>query len=181
METEIPVAEKKKASKVNVLTVSLIVLVLAAMGLGTWGILLNNELIATEETRKSLQAEYDALASQNKELQAEFDTAQANLEEAKADLSKSKEAISKTETKLTSVQASAVSLQADLAQALKYVEVASGYLVEKNTLVAIEKKVEAVGDPTLNEKFKKFKYTINDENFMDWMVYLFTALTNLLK
>ena len=181
METDAPVVEEKKALKGIGLNVLIILLVLAALGLGIWGAMLGIKLNATLESQTALQKQYEELLPQNKTMTSNLDTAKAELEKAKVDLENAKKGLASTEASLAKVKENNAKLQADVEKALMYVNVLSGIFVEKESLVENINRIDATGDSALKEKYEKVSETGRETDAAEWLEYLLKTLNELLK
>jgi chromosome segregation ATPase len=173
--------EIKKTSKFNVVTLFLVILVLAAIGLGVWGYTLNTNIQTTYAERDALQKKYDGLMKDKNGLAAELETAKTELATAQSDLKKAQTYLTDAQGQLTKSQDEATKLQASIDNSLKYLNIALGVYVHGDDLSETESKVKVLNDPKLTEKFKAYKEKDNEKNFTGWMSYLFATMADLIK
>jgi chromosome segregation ATPase len=181
METETPVLTEKKSSKSPALTVLIVLLALAAIGLGVWGKMTNDKVTATLEAKAALETQYDGLFTKNGTTLTAFEAAKTGLETAKADLEKSQKELKGTQASLTKVQENIVKIQSDIDKALRYTAVLSGFLVEQESLMEKVKRIEATDDATLQEKYDTASRTGSDEDANVFFEHIIKAISALLK
>ena len=182
METETPVTEVKPTPKKSSgLSVFLIVLLLAVIGLGIWGFVMSANLKETQSAEVDLQKKFDNLTSETDTLSADLKQAGADLEKAKADLEKAKKDLTAAQTDLAESQEAIVADKADVEKALKYLDVAVGMFVESDNLDEIRSKVKALNDSVLTEKFETYYQSRNEADFGGWLGELFQTIYDLLK
>lgn len=181
METETPVTEVKTTpKKSNGLSVLLIVLLLAVVGLGAWGFVMNSNLKAAQSAQVELQSKFDSLTSETSTLTTDLEAADADLEKAKADFEKAKKDLSTARADLTKSQETVVASKADIEKALKYLDVAAGLFVESDNLDELKVKVNSLNDSALMEKFDTYYKSKNEKDFSAWLGYLFQTIADLL-
>jgi hypothetical protein len=178
METK---STETKVSRGVGLTVLIILLALAALGLGIWGYMISTKLNTTLESQTVLQTQYDDLKKQNETTISDYDTAQTDLEKNKTTLENYKKYLSSTETSLAKAKDAAVKIQGDVDQALKYIDVLSSLIVQKESRVEIQKRIEITNDPTLKEKYDKLSQTGSQADATAFLEYILKTINNLLK
>jgi uncharacterized protein HemX len=181
METGTPVPEVGKKSKVNGLTIALIIFLLAALGLGIWGYMLNSNLQTTRASQSALQKKYDTLTTDTNTLTTNLEQARSDLEKAGADLEQAKKDLTTTQSDLTKTADAITAGKADIAKAVQYLDVAVGLFVDQADLTAMTAKVSAVNDPKLTEKFEKYTNNGSVDDLSAWLGYLFGTVVDLLK
>jgi septal ring factor EnvC (AmiA/AmiB activator) len=180
METETPVTEVKKKSRIDGMSILLIILLLAVVGLGIWGFVMNSNLKATQTDQVALQNKFDSLTSETNTLTTDLEKAGADLEKAKADLEKAKKDLSTAQADLTKSQDAIVASKADIEKALKYLDVAVGLFVDKAGGDAMKIRINAINDSNLTEKFDKYYKSGSETDFSAWLGYLFQTVADLL-
>ena len=181
MDTATPVPEPKKKSKVSILVIFIVILLLAAIGLGTWGFMLNSNLQTTLASRAALQKKYDTLTTDTNAVSGNLEQAGKDLEKAKADLEKAKKDLATAQSDQAKAQESITDHQADIAKALKYLDVAFGMFVLEDTRLEMEQRLELVKDAKLTEKYEKYAKSGSPTDFGAWLSYLFGTIADLLK
>lgn len=181
MEPETPVVETPQKTKINGLTIALIILLVAALGLGTSGFLLNSNLTSTRSTHAALQKEHDKLTSDTKTLTSDLEKAKADLEKAKADLEKAKKDLATSQSDLTKSNDAITGHQSDITKAKLYLDFASAFFIDRADLTALDAKIAAVKDPKLMEKFDAYSKGGSETEFINLMYYLFKTIADLLK
>ncbi len=181
METEVSVPEVKKASKFNVLLVFIVILFLAAIGLGVWGYLLTNDIKTAQADRSALQTRYDGLTKEKNTLSSNLDKAKTDLEKTKKDLDTAKEDLSSAQSDLSKSKSQVTELQGKIDKVVAYLDVAVEFFVNSGSLTNVGNKVEAVHDTTLTEKFNAYSESKNSVDFNAWLTYLFVTISDLLK
>lgn len=182
METETPVTEVKTTpKKSNGLSVLLIVLLLAAIGLGAWGFMMSSSIKKTQSAQAELQKKYDSLTSETDTLTADLAQAGADLEKAKADFEKAKKDLSTAQADVAKSQEAVVADKANIEKALKYLDIAVGLFVESDNLDEQKIKVKSLNDSALMEKFDTYYKSRNETDFSAWLGYLFQTIFDLLK
>lgn len=182
METETPVTEVKPTPKKSSgLSVLLIVLLLAVVGLGIWGFVMSSNLKGTQSAQVDLQKKYDSLTSETDTLSADLEQAGADLEKAKANLEKAKKDLTTAQTDLAESQEAIVADKADIEKALNYLDVAVGMFVESDNLDEVRSKVKALNDSVLTEKFEMYYQSRDEADFGGWLGELFQTIYDLLK
>lgn len=181
MQTEPTTSEIKKTSKFDPMTLALILLVLLAIGLGVWGYLLNTNIQTTQAERTALKDKFNAITKEKDSVSDELDTAKLERDGAQADLDKAKADLAVAQEELTKSKDEATKLQEAIDKSLKYLDIALGVYVHGDSLVETEKKVKALNDPKLTEKFNAYKEKDTELNFSSWMNHLFTTMADLIK
>ncbi len=181
MDTATPVPEPKKRSKISILVIFIVILLLAAIGLGIWGFMLNSNLQTTLASRAALQKKYDTLTTDTDAVSGNLEQAGKDLEKAKTDLEKAKKDLATAQSDQTKAQESITDHQADIAKALKYLDVAYGMFVLEDSRLEMEQRLELVKDAKLTEKYEKYAKSGNTTDFGAWLSYLFGTIVDLLK
>ena len=182
METQTPVTEVKPTPKKSSgLSVLLIVLLLAVVGLGIWGFVMSSNLKETQSAEVELQKKFDNLTSDTNTLSADLEQAGADLEKAKAALEKAKKDLSSAQADLTKSQDAITADKADIEKALKYLDVAFGLFVNSDTLDEVRASVRLLNDSALTEKFETYYNSKSNTDFSGWLGYLFQTIADLLK
>ncbi len=180
METETPVTEVKKKSRIDGMSIFLIVLLLAVLGLGILGFVMSSNLKETQSAEAELQKKFNSLTSETNTLTADLEQAGTDLEKAKADFEKAKKDLSTAQADLTKSQEAVVASKADIEKALKYLNVAVGMFVESDNLDELRDKVGSLNDSALKEKFDTYYKSRNETDFGIWLGQLFQTIADLL-
>ena len=181
MQTEPSVAEVKKSPKSTGITVLLVLLLLAAIGLGVWGYLLGNNIKATVDAQAALQGKYDDLTKEKNTLATNLDQTNADLDKTRTNLEKAKKDLTTAQSDLSKSQSNVTAMRGNMDKALKYLAIVSGWFINEDRPSETGLKIKAIEDPKLTEKFEKYDKSGSEEDFKAWFGYLFTAIADLLK
>ncbi|RJP47137.1 MAG: hypothetical protein C4583_17130 [Anaerolineaceae bacterium] len=182
METETPVTEVKPTPKKSSgLSVLLIVLLFAVVGLGIWGFVMSSNLKTTQAAEVDLQKKFDSLTSETNTLSADLEQAGADLEKAKAALEKAKKDLSTAQADLAKSQETVVADKADIEKAIKYLDVAVGLFVESDNIDETRARIRSLNDSALTEKFETYYSSRSNPDFSGWLGHLFQTIADLLK
>jgi len=182
METETPVAmPEKKARKSPFLAILIVILALAAIGLGVWGKMTNDKITATLEAKAALDSEFDSLLAENGNTLTDFEAATADLKTTKADLEKAQKDLKSSQDSLTRVQENIVKIQSDIDKAMKYASVLSGFLVERESDAENIRRIKATEDSTLQEKYDTAYRSGTTEAADAFFEYIIKTISALLK
>ncbi len=181
METETPVITEPKASKSPALTILIVLFALASIGLGVWGKMTNDKVIAALSAKSELEAKYNSLLTENTAALTDFEAASAELNTAKGDLEKVKKELTTSQNSLTKAVDNAGKLQSDIDKASLYVAVLSGFLVEKETLSENLSRIKATEDAVLQEKHDTYYRTGSETDALAFVEHILKAIASLLK
>lgn len=178
--SQVPSAEPKKAGSFNIWLVLAIVFLLVAAGLGYWGFQLKGTLEATQAELATLQGDYKTLTGEKNALSSELDATKAELETTKGELEATKAELETTKAGLESANVEIKTLQGKMEKAWAYVDLLKGIYLDGDTWGEGQDAVEAVGDSELEAKFDA-AFEGGEEEWIDYLSYLFDTIANLLK
>lgn len=177
MSTE-PVLTETKKSSFSIVTVFLIIVLLAVIGLGVWGFMLNGDIKESQAAYADLKSRHETLTKEKNALTANLETAKADLDTAKKDLEKAKKDLANEEAALTKVQDEQTKLKGNVDKALKYLDMMIGYWVRDESPDETSDLIEAIGDPELTKTYEA--YQADSDKFVDWVAYVFVTMSDLL-
>lgn len=162
------------------MTITLIVLVIALLGVAVWGFTLNTTLTKTHEANVSVQADYKKLTGEKDAVSAELETGKAGLETLMQELEEAKKELATAEADVTSTSKETTDRRANIEKAIKYIDLGAA-LFDDTSLEDLSKKVSAINDPELKKNFDAFFASFTDDAWTKMMLYIFQTAYDLLQ
>jgi preprotein translocase subunit SecF len=154
--------------------VTLMVAVVAVVGLGVLAYQLNTRLTATQKQLATLQGDFNKLKADNVRLTSDLTQANTNLDNAKSDLAKSQD-----DLQIANSEKSAQRAKIDAAKNL--MPVIDAMYVSGENVVAIDAKINKTGDASLVNLWNALVKTPNPKNIISFNEYLFGVIDTAVK
>jgi hypothetical protein len=152
----------------------LVIAIIAAVGLGVWGVQLNNRLAATQKQLVSFQGDYAKLKADNAQLSMNLSQTNSTLEQTKSELAKAQSDL-KTANSDKAAQLSTINAVKNL------MPVVDAIWVTGENDNAITAKVKATGDTKLIDLWDAIIKTPSSKTGQAFAEYLFGAIDTALK
>lgn len=163
------------------MTVALLVLVLAVLGVVVWGFMLNGDLTKMQEANVSLQADYKKLTGEKDAVSAELDTGKAELEKLMQELEKAKKELATAEADVASTNKETTDRRANIEKAIKYIDLGAAMYDDAQTLEDVSRKVTAINDPQLKKNVDAHFSSFTQATWEKMMLYIFQTAYDLLQ
>lgn len=159
----------------------LVLLVLAALGLGYWTFQQNSKLRDAEGSLAALQKKYDSLTSEKNNLASQLKSAEAELVSTNAELESTNESLTQARADLSAANKEKSALAQKMDKASGYLDVMRGAFEDDDTYFETFFKVLATGDSKFLGFWNQYQQTGDDQDFSIWITYLFTTAVDILE
>lgn len=189
-----PIPEKKPAKKANiaaiVLGVLVFILLVGVAGLGYMAYSLNTQLTTTQQQLSStqqqltaLQESHDQLQSEHSSLKSDHEKMTADLNQTKTDLGKSNADLAATQTSLKSSQDQNTEMSDKIDLARKQAEILYAFSTVNGAsdILKIDSLIRAINDKQMLAKWDRFTSSPSTENSVDFLLYLMSSISDILK
>jgi septal ring factor EnvC (AmiA/AmiB activator) len=175
------VPQAPKPRRNIVIPILLVLLLLAAGGVGYWGYQLNTNLTAAKQSLDALQGKYKDLTSQKSQLSTELDQVNSELADTKAAIEKTKGDSTAATAELSKANNEATALISKMGKAAKYIEVLKGGFAEGDNVIETFVKVSATKDSKLESLWTDYLTGLSNTSFVKFMAYLISTTVDILK
>ncbi|MBN2119355.1 MAG: hypothetical protein JW730_22480 [Anaerolineales bacterium] len=170
------------------LALVVVVLFVAAAGLGFWAYSLNTKLAAAEQQLAALQGDYDKLKADNATLTSDKDKLNADLTQTKADLEKANADLAAAQGDLKTAQDQNSDLNARMNKANKLAEILYTWFTTNDAagIFKLDSQIKATDDAKLKSLWDRFmtaaaqKRSTNNE-VGELLIHIATSLRDNLK
>lgn len=176
-----PTPQQKKPGKFNFQMVFLVILILAAAGLGYWTMQLNNTLKTAQQDLGTLQGKYDALTTEKNSLSSELDQTNKELESTNQEITTTKDALSKAKSEVAKINNELSALKKKMDKSRSYVDVIRYIYEDDNaTFLGAFILVTAIEDDKLSELFSTWMASPSYTTWTPWAGYALNAAVDAL-
>jgi peptidoglycan hydrolase CwlO-like protein len=153
---------------------SLVIAIVAAVGLGVWANQLNAKVTATQKQLASVQADLDKLKSDNTKLTADLGQTNSTLGQSKSDLAKAQTDLKKAET-------DKAGQRSKMDDVKTMMTVVNAIFVNGENDASVTRKIAATGDIKLMDLWDTLTKSPTTNNGKAFSDYLFGAIDDAVK
>jgi cell division protein FtsB len=164
-----------------VLGVFMTLFCLTAAGLGYWANMLKTDLTGTQQQLTDLQGNYESLQADNAKLQDNIEKLKGDITALQEELDTTKKELETTQADLKSSREYSDSLQTRIDAALVRMDVALGIFVDFKNEKGVERDIRKTGDDKLLDLFQTFIGKQNNDNWFNFLAYLFESIVDELQ
>jgi septal ring factor EnvC (AmiA/AmiB activator) len=174
------VPEAPKPRRNIVIPILLVLLLLAASGVGYWAYQLNTQLTRAKQSLSALQAKHDTLKSEKSKLSTELDQVNSELADTNAAIEKTKSDSTAATAELSKYNDEASALISKMGKAEKYIEILKGAFADKDNVIETFLKVSAIKDSKLDSLWADYLAS-KSNSFVKFMAYIISTTVDILK
>jgi DNA repair exonuclease SbcCD ATPase subunit len=186
-QSESSLVQQAKAPKQNstsmILVVFLVIMLIAAAGLGFWAYILSSILTTTQQQLTTLQGEHDKLQSDYVKLKSDNEKLTADINQSKADFEKTSGELTAAQADLKKSQEQNKGLQDRIDSASTMAKALYAFSTVKTSadFIAMDALIKATDDKQLLTQWNSFVAVPSTDASVKILLYMISSIQDVLK